>query len=86
MGLYIGHWLSRGVFRGGSNKVHSGELGICPNTGRTRQTRAEGVGLRARVLSGAHTPSKQANRDRDRDRDFQVLLAVVTDQVRVVLR
>ena len=53
-----------GVCSGGVNKVHSGELGISPNTGWTRQTRAEGVGLRARVLSGAHTPrSKQASKE-----------------------
>ena len=60
-----------GVCSGGFDKVHSGELCIGPNTGWMRQTRAEGVGLRARVLSGAHTPSKQASqqaRERERER------------------
>ena len=73
---------------GGSGEVHSGELGISPNTGRVRQTRTEGVGLRARVLSGAHTPSKQASkqereREREREKERVTILAQAVSGPRI---
>ena len=56
----------------GERKVHSGEGGILPERGLSDlQTRAMGVGLRARAPMGAHTPSssKQARKQaRERER------------------
>ena len=59
---YSGQGLSRCVFGEGQGRYTQGNVAFTPTRGLRPQTRTGGVGLRARALSGARTPSKQASK------------------------